>query len=64
MSTVANVSASTVTVSNSITGFAGRDTTIPLTIPYDLAVQLIGSDAGKAKRIKPHGSMTKKLAKN
>lgn len=30
---------------------------IPLDLPHDLAIQVIGSDAGKEKRIRPHGAM-------
>jgi hypothetical protein len=30
-----------------------------IAIERDLAVQLVGSDAGKARRIRPHGAMTK-----
>lgn len=32
---------------------------ISISIPHDLAVQIVGSDAGKEKRMRPHGSMTK-----
>lgn len=32
---------------------------VEISIPRDLAVTLVGSDAGKQKRIKPHSAMTK-----
>ena len=35
-----------------------REELVELSIPRDLAVQLVGSDAGKARRMRPHGSMT------
>jgi hypothetical protein len=31
---------------------------IAITIDRDLAVQIVGSDAGKARRMRPHGAMT------
>lgn len=37
----------------------GPDTLIEIVIERDLAVQIVGSDAGKAKRMRPHGAMTK-----
>ena len=36
-----------------------EETSIPLKIDRDLAVQLVGSDAGKERRMRPHGAMTK-----
>jgi hypothetical protein len=32
---------------------------IQVSIPHDLAVQIVGSDAGKVQRIRPHAEMTK-----
>ena len=35
------------------------NTLLEITIDRDLAVQLVGSDAGEARRMRPHGAMTK-----
>jgi hypothetical protein len=35
------------------------NTLLEITIDRDLAVQLVGSDAGKARRMRPHDAMTK-----
>lgn len=35
------------------------NTLLEITIDRDLAVQLVGSDAGRARRMRPHGAMTK-----
>ena len=32
---------------------------LEISVPRDLAVQIVGSDAGKAKRMRPHRAMTK-----
>ena len=39
-----------------------RDEVVEIHIPRDLAVQLVGSDAGKENRMRPHGAMTKGVA--
>lgn len=39
-----------------------RNEVVEIHIPRDLAVQLVGSDAGKTKRMRPHGAMTKGVA--
>jgi hypothetical protein len=46
-------------VTTDVSGPAANGATAAISVPRDLAVQVVGSDAGRQRRMKPHSAMTK-----